>query len=110
MRKLAAINSDVELIPHVADLSPADASALLAGADLILDGTDNFETRFLVNDIAVRERIPWVYGACVAAYGLALAVRPGETPLPPMRPSGSLQHRVPGPRAIRPEWWLRSFT
>ena len=80
VRKLAGINSDVELIPHVADLSPADAPALLAEADLILDGTDNFETRFLVNDIAVREKVPWVYGACVAAYGLALAVRPGETP------------------------------
>ena len=80
VRKLAGINSDVELVPHVADLSPADAPALLAEADLILDGTDNFETRFLVNDIAVREKVPWVYGACVAAYGLALAVRPGDTP------------------------------
>ncbi len=80
VRKLAAINSDVELVPHVADLSPVDAPTLLAEADLILDGTDNFETRFLVNDIAVREKVPWIYGACVAAYGLALAIRPGETP------------------------------
>jgi len=64
----------------VADLSTENADELLAGADVVLDGTDNFEARFLVNDVCVRERIPWVYGACVGAYGLALLVRPGVSP------------------------------
>jgi adenylyltransferase/sulfurtransferase len=79
-RRLARVNSEVRLEPVVADLVPDNASALLAGAQLVLDGTDNFEARFLVNDVCVRDRIPWVYGACVGSYGLALAVRPGVTP------------------------------
>lgn len=79
-RRLGRVNSEVRLEPVVADLVPDNASALLAGAQLVLDGTDNFEARFLVNDVCVRERIPWVYGACVGSYGLALAVRPGVTP------------------------------
>jgi adenylyltransferase/sulfurtransferase len=64
----------------VADLGPDDAPGLLAGAQLVLDGTDNFETRFLVNDVCVRESIPWAYGACVGSYGLALLVRPRVSP------------------------------
>lgn len=78
--KLRAINSDVLLRGVVADLSTENADELLAGADIVLDGTDNFEARFLVNDVCVRERIPWVYGACVGAYGLALLVRPRLSP------------------------------
>jgi adenylyltransferase/sulfurtransferase len=78
--KLRAINSDVEVRGIVADLSTENADELLAGADIVLDGTDNFEARFLVNDVCVRERIPWVYGACVGAYGLALLVRPRVSP------------------------------
>ena len=57
-----------------------NAGELLAGADVVLDGTDNFETRFLLNDVCVRDGVPWVYGACVGAYGLAMAVRPRVTP------------------------------
>jgi adenylyltransferase/sulfurtransferase len=79
-RRLARINSDVEIDARVADLVPENASALLGGAGVVLDGTDNFETRFLVNDVCVRDGIPWVYGACVGAYGIALAVRPRVTP------------------------------
>jgi adenylyltransferase/sulfurtransferase len=78
--RLRAINSDVEVRGVVADLSAENALELLAGADIVLDGTDNFETRFLVNDVCVREGIPWVYGACVGAYGLALLVRPRVSP------------------------------
>jgi molybdopterin-synthase adenylyltransferase len=78
--KLRAVNSDVRVRGIVADLSTENADELLAGADIVLDGTDNFEARFLVNDVCVRERIPWVYGACVGAYGLALLVRPGVSP------------------------------
>jgi molybdopterin/thiamine biosynthesis adenylyltransferase len=77
---LRALNSEVEVRGIVTDLVPDNAPALLEGADLVLDGTDNFETRFLVNDVCVREGQPWVYGACVGSYGLALLVRPGVSP------------------------------
>jgi len=79
VRRLAQINSEVDLDPVVADLSPSNAADLLEDIDLILDATDNFETRYLLNDFAVRENIPWVYGAVVASYGLKLAVLPGVT-------------------------------
>jgi molybdopterin/thiamine biosynthesis adenylyltransferase len=78
--RLGRINSEVEVDGRVADLAADTAPALLEGADLVLDGTDNFETRFVLNDLCVRDGRPWVYGACVGAYGLALAVRPGTTP------------------------------
>jgi molybdopterin-synthase adenylyltransferase len=78
--KLRAINSDVVVRGVVADLAADNAAGLLAGHGLVLDGTDNFETRFLLNDLCVRDGIPWVYGACVGAYGLALAVRPRVSP------------------------------
>jgi adenylyltransferase/sulfurtransferase len=77
---LRALNSEVEVRGVVADLVSDNADALLGGADLVLDGTDNFETRFLLNDVCVRAGIPWVYGACVGSYGLALLVRPHVTP------------------------------
>ena len=79
-RRLRAMNSEVAVRGIVADLSVENASELLAATDLVLDGTDNFEARFLVNDICVRDGIPWVYGACVGAYGLALLVRPQLSP------------------------------
>jgi adenylyltransferase/sulfurtransferase len=78
--RLRAVNSEVAVRGVVADLQADNAQELLAGATVVLDGTDNFETRFLVNDLCVREGIPWVYGACVGAYGLALCVRPKTTP------------------------------
>ncbi len=78
--RLRAINRDVEVRGIVADVSADNITALVVGADLVLDGTDNFETRFLVNDVCVREGVPWVYGACVGSYGLALLVRPHATP------------------------------
>ena len=78
-RRLAAINSDVALEPFVADLSPSNIAELLENVDLILDATDNFETRYLINDYSVRENIPWIYGAAVSSYGLKMAVIPGVT-------------------------------
>ena len=92
--RLSALNSDVAVRGVVADLAVDNAGELLAGHTLVLDGTDNFETRFLVNDVCVRDGIDWVYGACVGAYGLALAVRPHVTPclrcvLEEMPPPGS---------------------
>jgi adenylyltransferase/sulfurtransferase len=79
-RKLRAINSSVAVEGAVADLTPQNVGDLLAGFDLILDGTDNFETRFLVNDFAVKSARPWIYAAGVASYGLTMTIRPGITP------------------------------
>ncbi len=79
-RKLARINGEVRLEPVVADLSPRNAERLLTGVDLVLDGTDNFETRYLVNDVCVRHRIPWVYGAVISTYGMTTTILPGRTP------------------------------
>jgi molybdopterin-synthase adenylyltransferase len=78
-RRLAQINSQVILEPQVADLHPSNASDLLENIDLILDATDNFETRYLINDFSIRENIPWIYGAAVSSYGLKLAVVPSAT-------------------------------
>lgn len=78
-RKLRAIDPAAEPEPFVADLTAANAAELLGGVDLLMDGADNFETRYLVNDFAVRHSIPWVYGAAVGSYGLVMPVLPGET-------------------------------
>jgi molybdopterin-synthase adenylyltransferase len=78
-RRIARINSSIEVKPAIADLTPANADELLGGADIILDGTDNFETRYLINDFAVKRGIPWIYGAAVAGYGLTMPVIPGHT-------------------------------
>ena len=67
------------LEPVVADLTPSNVAELLENVDLILDATDNFETRYLINDFSIRENIPWVYGAAVGSYGLKLAVIPNVT-------------------------------
>lgn len=78
-RRLGAINSGVSVEGIVADVSPKNAVELLSGFPLILDGTDNFETRFLLNDAAIHLNVPWIYAAVVASYGVTLTVRPGET-------------------------------
>lgn len=78
-KKLRAINSDVRVEGIVADLNPRNAAELLAGFPLILDGTDNFETRFLVNDFAVKTATPWIYAAAVASYGITMTILPGQT-------------------------------
>src|SRR5271169_6427107 len=79
-RKLRAINSGVSIEGLVSDLNPRNAEELLSGFDLILDGTDNFETRFLINDFAVHSACPWIYAAAVASYGVTMTIRPGLTP------------------------------
>ena len=79
-RKIAAINSDVRVEPVVADLTASNVDDLLGDVDLILDGTDNFETRYLINDFAVQiASRPWIYGAAVGSYGITMAVMPGES-------------------------------
>ncbi|HEY6945603.1 MAG TPA: ThiF family adenylyltransferase [Candidatus Acidoferrum sp.] len=79
-QKLRSINAGVDVKGVVADLGPQNAEELLSGCDLILDGTDNFETRFLINDFAVQSGRPWIYAAAVASYGLTMTIRSGLTP------------------------------
>lgn len=78
--RLRRINSQIEIEAFVADVAPANIAGLLEGVDLLLDGTDNFETRFLLNDASLKFRIPWVYGGCVGAEGQTMTILPGETP------------------------------
>jgi molybdopterin/thiamine biosynthesis adenylyltransferase len=78
-RKIGSFNSAIRVEPHAADLTPANVHGLLGSVDLILDGTDNFETRYLINDFAVSKSVPWIYAAAVASYGVTMTVLPGET-------------------------------
>jgi len=78
-RQIARFNSQIKVEPHVADLTPANVEVLLGGVDLILDGTDNFETRYLINDYAVKNSVAWIYAAGVGSYVATLNVLPGET-------------------------------
>ncbi|HKP10674.1 MAG TPA: ThiF family adenylyltransferase, partial [Blastocatellia bacterium] len=79
-RRIRRVNSDVDAEPLVADVNFENVEEIIAGADLVMDGTDNFETRYLINDACVRAGMPWIYGAAVGAYGLTMTVIPGETP------------------------------
>lgn len=94
-RKLHALNRAVEVRAHVADLVPSNIHALLEGADLVLDGTDNFETRYLLNEYAVQQNQPWIYAAAIGAYAATLNVLPGDTAclacLFPVPPSGTVE-------------------
>jgi molybdopterin/thiamine biosynthesis adenylyltransferase len=76
---IAAFNSQIIVEPHVADLTPLNIASLLDGMQLVLDGTDNFETRYLLNDFAVKNSLPWIYAAAVGSYGVTLNILPGQT-------------------------------
>ncbi len=78
-RKIAGFNSGIVVEPKVEDLVPGNIEALLEGMSLILDGTDNFETRYLINDYAVDRSLPWIYSAAVGSYAVTLNVVPGQT-------------------------------
>jgi molybdopterin/thiamine biosynthesis adenylyltransferase len=89
-RHIAAFNSGIAVHAHIADLVPANAHALLNAADIILDCTDNFETRYLINDFAVQQAKPWIYAAAVGAYAATMNILPQTTaclacvfPIPP---------------------------
>jgi adenylyltransferase/sulfurtransferase len=92
-RAIAAINSEVKAEPVVADLVPANIDELFAGAGLVLDGTDNFETRYLINDWCVSRGVPWIYGAAVASHGVTMPVLPGRSAclkcMFPVEPAGA---------------------
>jgi adenylyltransferase/sulfurtransferase len=77
--KLGRINSEVQVEPVVADASHQNIAALAADVDVIADGTDNFATRFLLNDFAVKNKKPWVYGGCIGAEGQTMTILPNET-------------------------------
>jgi molybdopterin/thiamine biosynthesis adenylyltransferase len=77
---LRGINPDVTIDPRVVDVNAHSLPALLEAVDLIVDGTDNFETRYLLNDASVHAGIPWIYGGAVAGHGMSLPVIPGQTP------------------------------
>lgn len=77
--KLSRVNGDVKVEARIVDVNPANVESLIGDADLVLDGTDNFETRFLLNDACLKLKKPWVYGGCVGADGMVLAVIPGKT-------------------------------
>ncbi len=78
--RLMEINSEVEIEAIVEDVTPETIEKLVLGMDLIIDGTDNFATRYILNDVAVKHGIPWVYGGCVGAEGQAMTIIPGDTP------------------------------
>jgi molybdopterin-synthase adenylyltransferase len=79
-KRLKEINSTVQLDPIIADLNMNNAEELLKGFDVIVDGTDNFLTRYLINDVAVKHNIPWVYGGAVSSRGMFATIIPGKTP------------------------------
>ncbi len=78
--RLRRVNSGVTYEALAADFSPANAEEIARGADVIVDGTDNFETRYLLNEVSVKLDVPWVYGACAGSEGLTFTVRPGQGP------------------------------
>jgi adenylyltransferase/sulfurtransferase len=94
-RGISRFNSSIQADPKVSDLTPQNAEELLSEVQLILDATDNFETRYLLNDFAVKNGIPWIYAAAVGSYGVTMNVLPGTTAclscLFPAAPSGAVE-------------------
>jgi len=78
--RIAEINSEIDVEAIVADINSSNVERLIDGADLVIDGTDNFQVRYLVNDACVKRRITWIYGAAVSSYGTTMTIVPGETP------------------------------
>ncbi len=90
--RLGRINRRITIEPLVTEVDARNVERLIAGADLVLDGCDNFRTRHLLNEACQRARIPWIYGACVGSYGVSLPIVPGAGPC--LR---CLQDQLPGP-------------
>ncbi|MHC4795743.1 MAG: HesA/MoeB/ThiF family protein [Planctomycetota bacterium] len=79
-QKLQRINSGIQVETIKADVDKTNIEQLVEGADLLLDGTDNVQTRFLINDVAVKTNRPWIYGACIRATGMSMPILPHDTP------------------------------
>jgi molybdopterin-synthase adenylyltransferase len=78
--RIREINSDIAVEPEVADVNHSNIERFISGADVVVDGTDNFATRYLINDACVKHNANWVYGAAVGSYGVTMTIRPHETP------------------------------
>lgn len=78
--RLAEVNSEIEVDAIVADVNFSNAEELISDVDLVIDGSDNFQVRYLINDACVKLGKPWIYGAAVSSYGTTMTIRPGETP------------------------------
>ena len=76
---LREINSEVDVEPHIVDVNHSNIEQLIDGCDLVLDGTDNFAIRYLINDACVKHEKPWIYGAAVGSYGVTMTIRPHVT-------------------------------
>ena len=79
-KHLAAINSEIETEAIVADVNQTNVERLIEGCDIVLDGTDNFSTRYLINDACVKHKLNWIYGAAVGSYGVTMTIRPHDSP------------------------------
>ena len=79
-KRIAEINSETHVEEIVADVNNSNIEGLIGGCDLVLDGTDNFQVRYLVNDACVKHDVTWIYGAAVSSYGTTMTIVPGETP------------------------------
>jgi sulfur carrier protein ThiS adenylyltransferase len=79
-KRLSAINSDVRIEAIIGDATPEVLEERVAGVDVIIDATDNFETRMAINDISQKYNVPWIYGACVGSFGMSFSIIPGKTP------------------------------
>ncbi|MGC4378868.1 thiazole biosynthesis adenylyltransferase ThiF [Fictibacillus sp. Mic-4] len=79
-KRLRAINCDIDIRAFIMDVGIQEIEELSAGVDLIIDATDNFDVRLLINDLSQKKKIPWIYGACVGSYGLSYTIFPGKTP------------------------------
>ena len=77
---IGALNSDIVVEPEIADVNHSNIERLIDGCDVVLDGTDNFATRYLINDACVKHETNWIYGAAVGSYGVTMTVRPHQTP------------------------------
>lgn len=78
--RIARINSEIQVDARVVDVNYTNVEELIHDADVVLDGTDNFETRYVLNDAAVKLGKPWIYGAAVGSYGVQMTIRPQQTP------------------------------
>ena len=76
---LRQINSQIEIEPHILDINYSSVERLLDGCDLVIDGTDNFSTRYLLNDACIKHNISWIYGAAVGSYGVTMTIQPHQT-------------------------------
>src|SRR2546430_3875263 len=79
-RRVAEINADVGVEAEVLDVHQGNVERLVADCDLVLDGTDNFATRYLINDACVKHQVNWIYGAAVGSYGVTMTIRPHISP------------------------------